>query len=42
MGAWYASCFTTSRREVLSMYPILYVVGAIVVLIVVLRLLGLV
>ena len=37
---WHASCFREWRRSH-TMYSILYIIGAIVVIIVVLRLLGL-
>jgi hypothetical protein len=39
--AWHALCFT-ARRRIVQMYSILYIIGAIVVIIVVLRVLGLV
>jgi hypothetical protein len=39
--AWHAPCFTAHRR-IVQMYSILYIIGAIVVIIVVLRVLGLV
>jgi hypothetical protein len=38
--AWHAPCFREGRR-VYQMYSILYIIGAIVVIIVVLRVLGL-
>jgi len=38
--AWHAPCFRTQRR-VFQMYSILYIIGAIVVIVVVLRVLGL-
>jgi hypothetical protein len=38
--AWHALCFR-ERRRVFQMYSILYIIGAIVVIIVVLRVLGL-
>ena len=38
---WYALCDAGYQREVIEKYPILYIVGAIVVIIVILKLLGL-
>jgi hypothetical protein len=37
--AWHAPCFR-ERRRVIQMYSILYIIGAIVVIVVVLRVLG--
>jgi hypothetical protein len=39
--AWHAPCFTAHWR-IVQMYSILYIIGAIVVIIVVLRVLGLI
>jgi hypothetical protein len=41
-SVWHAPCFRGRIRRLLQMYSILYIIGAIVVIIVVLRLLGLV
>jgi hypothetical protein len=40
-SAWHALCFRERRRS-FQMYSILYIIGAIVVIVVVLRLLGLI
>lgn len=39
-SAWHALCFR-ARRRFFQMYSILYIIGAIVVIVVVLRVLGL-
>jgi hypothetical protein len=38
--SWHASCFIGDGKEVVTMYPILYIIGAIVVIVILLRLLG--
>jgi len=40
-SGWHAPCFRTVRGGSFQMYSILYIIGAIVVIIVVLRVLGL-
>jgi hypothetical protein len=39
--AWHAPCFRAQRR-VFQMYSILYIIGAIVVIVVILRVLGMI
>jgi hypothetical protein len=41
VSAWHAACFRDMARRACPMYSILYIIGAIVVIIVVLKVLGL-